>query len=65
MNTNSFQLRHIGPTNKEQEKMLSTIKADSIDQLIFETIPDDIRLDKELDLAPAMPSTQVHHLRAS
>ena len=54
MNTNSFQLRHIGPRTKDQEQMLKTIKADSLDQLIFETIPDDIRLEKELDLAPAM-----------
>ncbi|MCD8440049.1 aminomethyl-transferring glycine dehydrogenase [Tenacibaculum finnmarkense] len=54
MNTNSFQLRHIGPNSKGQEKMLETIKSDSIDQLIFETIPDDIRLKNELDLAPAM-----------
>ena len=29
MNTNSFQLRHIGPNKKEQEKMLQTIKADN------------------------------------
>ncbi|MGB0892353.1 MAG: glycine dehydrogenase (aminomethyl-transferring), partial [Flavobacteriaceae bacterium] len=54
MNTNSFQLRHIGPRIKDQKQMLETIKANSIDQLIFETIPDDIRLENELDLAPAM-----------
>ena len=54
MNTNSFQRRHIGPNSNEQEKMLSTIKVGSIDQLIFETIPDDIRLENGLDLAPAL-----------
>lgn len=54
MNTNSFQRRHIGPNTTEQKKMLSTIKADNLDQLIFETIPDDIRLQNGLDLAPAM-----------
>ena len=54
MNTNSFQRRHIGPNANEQEKMLTTIKAENIDQLIFETIPDDIRLKNGLDLAPAM-----------
>ncbi|WP_405606964.1 aminomethyl-transferring glycine dehydrogenase [Polaribacter sp. Asnod1-A03] len=53
MNTNSFQNRHIGPNQEEQKIMLSKIKAETIDQLIFETIPDDIRLEKELDLAPA------------
>ncbi|QXP74276.1 aminomethyl-transferring glycine dehydrogenase [Tenacibaculum sp. HL-MS23] len=54
MNTNSFQLRHIGPRVADQEQMLKTIKADSLDQLIYETIPDDIRLESGLDLAPAM-----------
>ncbi|WP_159950610.1 aminomethyl-transferring glycine dehydrogenase [Polaribacter septentrionalilitoris] len=54
MNTNSFQLRHIGPNKEEQEKMLATIKANSLDQLILETVPDNIRLKEDLDLAPAM-----------
>ena len=35
MNTNSFQNRHIGPNKKEQEKMLATIKADNLEQLIL------------------------------
>ncbi|CAM1349473.1 aminomethyl-transferring glycine dehydrogenase [Tenacibaculum crassostreae] len=54
MNTNSFQLRHIGPRAKDQKHMLETIGVESLDQLIYETIPDDIRLQKGLDLAPAM-----------
>ncbi len=54
MNTNSFQLRHIGPNKEEQEKMLAAIKADSLEQLITETVPDNIRLKDDLDLAPAM-----------
>ena len=54
MNTNSFQIRHIGPNTAEQKEMLSAIKADSLEQLIFETIPDDIRLKNGLDLTPAM-----------
>ncbi|WP_299123819.1 aminomethyl-transferring glycine dehydrogenase [uncultured Tenacibaculum sp.] len=54
MNTNSFQLRHIGPRKKDHKQMLSSIGVESLDQLIYETIPDDIRLKNELDLAPAM-----------
>ncbi|MCI2230057.1 aminomethyl-transferring glycine dehydrogenase [Polaribacter sp. MSW13] len=54
MNTNSFQLRHIGPNQNEQEQMLATIKAKDLNQLIFETLPDDIRLKNDLDLEPAM-----------
>ncbi|WP_445747929.1 aminomethyl-transferring glycine dehydrogenase [Polaribacter sp.] len=54
MNTNSFQLRHIGPSKKDQEIMLSAIKVDSLEQLINETVPDNIRLKNDLDLDPAM-----------
>ena len=58
MNTNSFQLRHIGPSNAEQEKMLATIKANSLEDLINETVPDNIRLKNPLDLEPAMTEYQ-------
>ena len=54
MNTNSFQLRHIGPREKEQKLMLDTIDIKNLEELIYETIPDDIRLKAPLDLAPAM-----------
>ena len=54
MNTNAFALRHIGPRADDQNKMLTTIGADSLDQLIYETIPDDIRLKKGLDLDEPM-----------
>ncbi len=54
MNTTSFQLRHIGSNAKEQQQLLQTIGADTIDQLISETIPDDIRLKNELNLGPAL-----------
>ena len=54
MNTNSFQRRHIGPSNAEQEKMLTTIKAKNLEQLIDETVPNNILLKSPLDLEPAM-----------
>ncbi len=54
MDTTSFQLRHIGSNQKEQKLLLKTIGADTMDQLIFETIPDDIRLKNELNLDPAL-----------
>ena len=64
MNINSFQNRHIGPNKKEQEKMLSTLKVETLDQLIFETIPNDIRLKNDLDLAPAMSEHQyLEHIK--
>jgi glycine dehydrogenase len=54
MNTNAFQLRHIGPQEEEQKKMLATIKADDLENLITETVPDNIRLKQDLDLEPAL-----------
>ena len=54
MNTNAFALRHIGPRENDQKLMLQTVNADSIEQLISETVPAPIRLKKELQLDEAM-----------
>ncbi len=54
MNTNAFALRHIGPRENDQKLMLQTVNADTIDQLISETVPTNIRLKKDLDLDEAM-----------
>ncbi|GAA4293538.1 aminomethyl-transferring glycine dehydrogenase [Aestuariibaculum suncheonense] len=54
MNTNAFALRHIGPREEEQNQMLQTIGVDSLDQLIYETLPDDIKLKNDLDLDEPM-----------
>jgi glycine dehydrogenase len=54
MDTTSFALRHIGPSSEEQKAMLNTIGVTSIEQLVSETIPADIRLKKDLDLDAAM-----------
>ncbi|NCT09090.1 MAG: aminomethyl-transferring glycine dehydrogenase [Flavobacteriia bacterium] len=65
MQTNSFQLRHIGSNQKEQEVMLSTIKVDSLEQLINETVPENIRLKNDLDLEPAMSEYEyLAHIKA-
>ena len=54
MKTDAFALRHIGPRENDLHHMLKTIGAESLDQLIDETIPSDIRLQSDLDLDPAM-----------
>mgnify|MGYP000595545732 CR=1 FL=1 len=54
MNTDSFALRHIGPRPENISEMLKTIGVDSLDQLIYETLPDGIKLEKELDLPEAL-----------
>jgi len=50
MRTDKFVERHIGPNEEEIKKMLAKINADSIDELLDETIPASIRLKKPLDL---------------
>ena len=54
MNTNAFALRHIGPREHDINQMLQTVGAESIEQLIAETIPANIRLKSDLNLDPAM-----------
>ena len=54
MKTDSFQLRHIGPSPKDRETILKAIGVDSLDQLVYETIPDDIRLKNDLDIPAAL-----------
>ncbi|WP_299125648.1 aminomethyl-transferring glycine dehydrogenase [uncultured Winogradskyella sp.] len=54
MDTTSFALRHIGPNSDEQKAMLNSIGVTNIEQLVSETIPAGIRLEKDLDLDDAM-----------
>ncbi len=54
MKTDAFALRHIGPNENDLQHMLKTIGVESIEQLIYETLPDDIRLKDPLNLDPAM-----------
>ena len=66
MNTTAFANRHIGPRNEDQKSMLETIGVNSIDQLIIETIPDDIRLENGLHLDEPMSEQEylvhIHNL---
>ena len=54
MKTASFANRHIGPRAADLNHMLQTIGVDSVDQLIYETIPQDIRLKQDIVLEDAM-----------
>lgn len=58
MRTDSFALRHIGPRDSNLQEMLETIGVDSLDQLMYETIPDDIRLHAPLNLPAALSENQ-------
>ncbi|MBT8186719.1 MAG: aminomethyl-transferring glycine dehydrogenase [Croceitalea sp.] len=54
MNTEKFAGRHIGIRQQDLEHMCSVIGVKDLNELIDQTIPDDIRLKNELDLAPAL-----------
>ena len=56
-----FEKRHIGPNSAELQTMLQVIGADSMDQLIEETVPSNIRLEQDMDLPDAM--TEYEYLR--
>ena len=60
MKTDAFALRHIGTGENDLIHMLKTIGVDSVDQLIYETIPTDIRLKNELNLEK--PMTEYEYL---
>jgi glycine dehydrogenase len=54
MTTERFADRHIGITKEDTEQMLKKIGASSVEQLIHETIPQDIRLKEAINLPEAM-----------
>lgn len=54
MDTNQFVNRHIGITEKEIPSMLQTIGVRSVDELIEQTIPSNIRLTEPLNLPEPM-----------
>jgi len=50
MNTEVFASRHIGITERDFQPMFKTVGVENLEQLIYETIPDDIRLKEPLKL---------------
>ena len=61
---NAFSDRHIGPDNSDQENMLKTLQLSSIEELIDQTIPSSIRLNKKMDLPKAMNESElIDHMK--
>ncbi|MCF8389279.1 MAG: aminomethyl-transferring glycine dehydrogenase [Bacteroidales bacterium] len=54
MSTEFFADRHIGPRGQEIEEMCNRIGVKSLDELVRETIPENILLNKKLHLNPAL-----------
>jgi glycine dehydrogenase len=50
--TDSFPRRHLGPSDADIAAMLKTLGYDSLDALARAAIPEDVRLDRPLDLPP-------------
>lgn len=59
--TDQFVNRHIGPNEMEQQEMLEYISADSLDVLMSDTIPEVIRLNRDLPLP--QPMSEYEYLR--
>ena len=57
--TAGFARRHIGPRPSDLDQMLATVRAGSIDVLIDEAIPADIRLSESLKLPEAEDERQI------
>lgn len=53
-----FQNRHIGISDDDRVSMLNAIGVNTLDELISQTIPADIRLSEPLDLPEAMSEAQ-------
>ncbi len=51
---NEFLARHVGPRDHEIPEMLDAIGVASLDELIDQTVPENIRSTKPLELGPAM-----------
>lgn len=56
---NSFASRHIGIQAEDEKEMLKCIGADTMEQLIEQTLPADIHLSETLPLEPAMTEGQL------
>lgn len=64
MRTDAFALRHLGPRETDLNQMFKTIGVANLDQLIFETIPNDIRLKNDLNLdAPMTEYEYLSHIQ--
>ncbi|TAH00289.1 MAG: glycine dehydrogenase (aminomethyl-transferring) [Sphingobacteriales bacterium] len=60
---NEFKGRHIGPHEKDTQKMLRTIGASSLNELIDKTVPAGIRMNKALNLpAPLSEHQYLQHI---
>ena len=58
MKVNSFAYRHIGTRMYDIDAMLKTIGVDTLEELIHQTVPDEIRSKEPLNLAEPMTENE-------
>jgi glycine dehydrogenase len=58
---NEFQSRHIGPRTTDVDTMLQTIGVNTLDQLIEETVPNNIRIKHTLNIGAPLSEYQYLH----
>ncbi len=58
MSTERFETRHIGPRDHELDEMLKSIGVKSLDELIDQTVPKSIRMERELNLPKPLTEQQ-------
>ena len=59
-----FQQRHVGPNENETQQMLNVIGVSSIDELVNQTVPPSIRMERDLDLPAAMSEAEyLNHIK--
>jgi len=64
MNTDTFVSRHNGPGKTEVQEMLNKIGVSSVEELIKQTVPQNIRLKEELKVGKALTEYQyLKHLK--
>ncbi len=65
MQSDKFALRHIGPNEEEITKMLAALELDSLEGLLSETLPEEIRLPQQLTLREGISEYRfLNNLRA-
>ncbi|MBU1370510.1 MAG: aminomethyl-transferring glycine dehydrogenase [Bacteroidetes bacterium] len=64
MISNNFLQRHLGPNDKDIQKMLRAIGLDTVEQLIDEVIPENIRLTEPLNIGEGINEYEyLQHLK--
>ena len=57
--TEKFEARHIGPSPSDVKAMLNAVGCETMEELISQTVPANIRLERPLDLPEGRPEAEM------